>query len=210
MAFASVIIALLSFTVSGIALFFAQFRGPQISNVIGPTIEIYYPFDGGFGVYVPATFVNSSARTGTVQRCGITLFRKSDPDEKFFMEWRYFAKLQGEGSEKWYELYEAAHAVAVLATSSVATVPWFTWRQTSRPELTIREGGYVIIFHCWLGSAEKPHNNKHEFHIDKQTQAELDQYRSNNQGTTVKVLLDNRIPGNRLLTSQESNTLLGI
>lgn len=205
MAVASAVIALFSLAVSGVTLVFTQFRGPQISTAIGPTIEIYYPSDGGLGVYVPATFVNTSPRTGTVHRCGITIFRKSCPDEKFFMDWRFFMKLKPELS---YAFDAPAHAIAVVGTSSTTQVLWFTWRYFSTPELIITEGEYVLTFHYWLGADDKPHSDHHEFSIDQQTHAQLAEYKSNNDSTTVNLLLDNRIATNRLLSDAESKSLL--
>jgi hypothetical protein len=202
----SVIIALLSFVVSAVALFFAQFRPPRISAVIGPTIEIYYPADGGFGVYIPTTFVNTSPRAGTVQRCGITLFHKSRPDEQFFMAWRFFMRLNPKLS---YDFEAVAHALAVLGTSSITEQVWLTWRYFSVPELVITEGDYVLVFHYWVGAEEKPRSDLHEFHIDPDTHAQLDDCRASKKESTFVLLLDNKIDGNKLMTSEQSRSVLG-
>src|SRR5271166_3151061 len=102
-------ISLVSLVVSGSALFYSQLRGPKLLNVIGPAFKLYYPADGGTGFYLPATFLNEAPTTGTVLRCGITLFRKSSPEERFFMEWRYFARLGPDASK--FMLEEPAHAL---------------------------------------------------------------------------------------------------
>jgi hypothetical protein len=47
------------------------------------------------------------------------------------------------------------------------------------------------------------------FYIDRPTKAELDGYRAAKDSTVVNLLLDKKIPGNRLLTSYESKALLG-
>jgi hypothetical protein len=202
----SVAIALLSFAVSALALFFAQFRPPRISAVIGPTIEVYYPADGGFGIYVPTTFVNTSPRPGAVQRCGVTIFHKSRPDEQFFMAWRYFTRLSPKLA---YELEAVANALAVSGTSYIAKQLWFTWRSFSVPELVITEGDYTVVFHYWVGAEEKPRNNTHQFHINRDTSAQLDEYRASKTESTVVLLLDNKIAGNMLMTSKQSKSLLG-
>ena len=200
------VISLLSLAVSGVALFFSQLRAPLLSTVIGPNLQIYYPPDGGFGVYLPATFLNESPRTGTVHRCGISIFRKSSPDERFFMEWRFF---MGLNPNLTFKFEDGAHAIAIPGKSSTAKVIWLSWRSNSTPELVIREGEYVLAFHYWLGSDDKPHNDLHEFYIDRSTQAELDDYRASKQSTVVNLLMDKKIAANKLLTSYESRSLLG-
>ncbi len=202
----STVIALLSLVVSAVALIFSQFRPPKLSNVIGPEFKIYYPPDGGFGVYIPATFLNQSPRTGTVLRCGISIFRKSSPDQRFFMEWRYFVTLNPDLS---FKLEESAHALAVPPNSSVTKMIWLTWRSTSTPELRIAEGEYGIIFHYWSGSVDKPRNDPHEFYIDRAIEEELEGYRVNKKSRVVDLLLDKKIASNKLLTSYESKSLLG-
>ena len=107
-----------------------------------------------------------------------------------------------------YAFDAPAHAIAVVGTSSTTQVLWFTWRYFSTPELIITEGEYVLTFHYWLGADDKPHSDHHEFSIDQQTHAQLAEYKSNNDSTTVNLLLDNRIAANRLLSDAESKSLL--
>jgi hypothetical protein len=202
----STVIALWSLAISALALFFSQFRGPKLSNVVGPELKIYYPSDGGLGVYVPATFLNRSSKTGTVLSCGISILRKASPDERFFMEWRFFVALDPDLS---YRLEEPAHALAIPGNSSATKIIWLTWRSASTPELRMTEGEYELVFHYWPGSDEKPCNDPHEFYIDKTTAEELEGYRVKKQSRVVDLLLDKKIASNRLLTSYESKSLLG-
>ena len=207
MAIVSTVIAVLGFAVSVVALFFSQLRAPKLSCVIGPEFKLYYPQDGGFGVYLPITFLNESPRTGTVLRCGISIYRKSGPDARFFMEWRFFMGLNPNLS---FRFEEGAHALAIPGNASVAKTAWLTWRSSSTPELVIAEGEYVLIFHYWLSSDDKPHNDLHEFYIDRPTQTLLDGYRETKNSTVVDLLLDKKIAANKFLTGYESKSLLGV
>jgi hypothetical protein len=207
MAEASVIIALLSFVVSAVALYFSQFTPPRITSVLGPSLQIYYPADGGFGIYAPATFVNASPRTGTVQRCAITLFDKAHPNEKFFMAWRFFARLTPQLS---FEFEANAHALGVLGSSSMTKQLWLTWRSYSTPRLVISEGDYALLFHYWVGSESKPRTEVHEFTVDQETYAQLEECRVSGRESTAEILLDHRIGGNKLMTADEARTLLGV
>ena len=207
----SIPISILSLCVSAIALFLEQLRPPRISIVAGPLIQLYYPSDGGFGVYLPITFLNRAAKTGTVSRCGITLYQRSNPEERFFMEWRYFVSLgRGQGSNLATNLDEAAHALAVPGKSDVPKMIWFSWRAESKPEVHIVEGQYVLLVHYWTRSTRKPKFERHEFHVDAKTQAELDSYRANHKSTIVNLGLDRETGENQVLTSVESQRQLGV
>jgi hypothetical protein len=200
-------IALLSLVISGVALFFSQLRAPRLSQVSGPEFQIYYPQDGGFGVYLPVSFLNKSPNTGTIVRCGITLFKKSNPEERFYMEWRFFIRL-GPDSNPIKE--ELAHAITVPGMSSVTKTIWLTWRANSVPQIQIVEGEYAMVFHYWTHPSGKPNNDCHEFYIDKATQSELESYRSSKQSYVVTLALDKKFASNKLLTSYEANSLFGV
>ncbi len=96
----SIVISIFSLVVASVTLYLSQFRGPQLSHVAGPTIVTYYGSDGGFGLFLPITFINKSARTGTIIRCGITIFKASSPEERFFMEWYAFSRWE-EDRRRW-------------------------------------------------------------------------------------------------------------
>jgi hypothetical protein len=209
-ALGSALISLLSMAVSVITLYVSQLRPAVLSDVIGPEIKLYYPSDGGFGVYLPATFVNQSPNTGTVFRCGITIFNKASPEERYFMEWRFFAQLSHNGENTIsYALEEPAHALAIPGNSSIAKIIWITWRATSRPEIRISEGEYVLLFHYWDSTSGKPHNEVHEFYIDEALYKELDEYRTTKQNTIIDVVLDRTVGANKLLNSYEAKSLFG-
>jgi hypothetical protein len=201
----STAIALVSFLVSAVTLFFSLLRAPKISKVVGPEFKVYYPPDGGFGVYLPVAFLNESPRTGTVLRCSLSIYRKSTPEERFFMDWRSFCKLEGNS----WAIKEPAHAITVPGMQSRAKIVLFSWRAASIPQIQIAEGSYVMVFHYWTGLAGKPRNAHHEFAVDKGTKAELDGYLATKQGFVVDLVLDQKIGSNKLLTGYGSQSLLG-
>jgi hypothetical protein len=201
----STVIALVSFLVSAVTLFFSVLRAPRLSDVVGPEFKVYYPPDGGFGVYLPVAFLNESPRTGTVVRCSLSLYRKTAPEERFFMDWRSFCKLEGNG----WVVKEPAHAITVAGMQSRTKTVLFSWRAASVPQIQIVEGNYVMVFHYWTGLTGKPRNAQHEFTVDRATQAELDGYLANKHGFVVDLVLDQKIGSNKLLTGYESQSLLG-
>jgi hypothetical protein len=201
-------IALLSLVVSAITLFFTQLRGADLHHVIGPEFKVYYPADGGFALYLPATFLNKSSQTGTILKCGVTLFNSANPEGRYYMEWRSFSRLDP-ASQNWlYE--EMAHAIAIGGHESTTKIIWFSWRASSTPLLHLTEGQYVLSFHYWTMLNGKPGTSQHGFYIDEPTRIELDQYLANKRNTVVDIVLDKQIPSNKIMTSFESKSLLGL
>jgi len=164
--------------VSAFTLFFSHLRGPKISHSIGPTFLIYYREDGGFGIYLPVTFLNESPTTGIVFRCAIRIiFAKSTPEDPFFMPWRSFCRFaEKKDTEKTYITEEEfAHAITVPPKSSTAKLVLFISRPRSEPALRIVEG--QMIFQYWTGLAGKSDNEQcKKFSIDVSKQSELDGY----------------------------------
>ena len=73
----STVFATASLLVSLVTLYFSNLAPPSLAIVAGPNIKVYYPSDGGFGLYLPVAFVNSSAATGTIYRVGVSLTAKT-------------------------------------------------------------------------------------------------------------------------------------
>jgi len=203
----ALIISILGLTISGLTLFFTQFRPPEISTIVGPVIKFYYPRDGGFGIYLPVTFVNPSPKTGIVLRSGITIFQKTTPQQKYYMEWRFFAKLREQGDSYLFE--EDAHSIAIPQYSFISKMIWVTWRQFMPQQFRIIEGEYVLFFHYWT-STQKPMNSMHEFLITGDIFKEIESYRIGKQSTIVNVDLDATVRQNLLLNTYEAQSLLGI
>jgi hypothetical protein len=204
----TVAISLLSLAIAGVTLYLTQFRPAKLSTIVGPGIKIYYPKDGGFGIYVPVTFVNRSPRTAVVFRCGITIFRKSTPQQKFYMEWRRFMKLKEDGGS--FITEEDAHSIAVPNNSFLSKLIWVTWRYFINPPFRIIEDEYVLYLHYWPRSSGKPISSKHEFLITNEDYLKLEGFRAAKENTVVDVDLDANVRFNILMNASESKSLLGI
>ncbi|MGO9057889.1 MAG: hypothetical protein ACLQU2_10965 [Candidatus Binataceae bacterium] len=203
----STAIALLALIFSAITLWYSLLRPPRISSVVGPEIRIYYPPDGGLGLYVPVTFLNQSPRTGTVWRCAVTLYSKTS-GERFFMDWRYFFRLKPEGDGFMFD--EIASALAVPGKLSLSKLIWFSWRSLSTPPLRIAAVEYVMVFHYWTGPTGKPHNDSHEFSIDQGTYEQLERARTNKNARVFEIALDKTLAANLVMSSRDAKDRLGI
>jgi hypothetical protein len=175
--------------------------------VVGPEIRIYYPSDGGFGLYVPVTFLNHSPRTGTIWRCAITLFAKNS-GERFFMGWRYFFRIKPEGTGFNYD--EIASAFAVPGNQSLSKLIWFLWRSFSTPPLLIGAGEYVIVFHYWTGPTRMPHNESHDFSIDQAIYAQLEDAPIKKSNSVFDITLDRTLAANLVMSSRDATDRLGV
>jgi hypothetical protein len=202
----STLISLIGLAVSIFVFVQTQFGKSEISAIVGPSIEVYYTNDGGVGFYIPATFLNRSSKTGAILKSAITLFRKDNPEQRFYMEWRSFASMgQVSGDNYAYHITEWAHAIAVAEKSADRKLLWITWRTTSEPKLVLSEGEYVLTFHYWNEWDPMPHNDTHTFTMDQSMQKALE----TNKGATVTVGLDRNASANRIFTSHDERSLFG-
>jgi hypothetical protein len=203
----STAIALLALIVFAITLYYSLLRPPKISSVVGPEIRIYYPADGGFGLYVPVPFLNQSPWTGTIWRCAVTLYSKTS-DDRFFMEWRYFFRLNPQGNG--FDFDALASAMAVPANQSVSKLIWFTWRPSSNPPLQITAGEYGMGFHYGTGPSGMPHNDAHEFSIDQTTYENLEDARKKAERGHLCNRHRQNFGANLLMSSCDATDWLGI
>jgi hypothetical protein len=212
-------ISILGFLVSATTLFLTQFRPPHIGTIVGPAIKLYYPSDGGFGIYVPVTFVNTSQKTGGVLRCGITMYSKAAPDTKYYMECRYFMKLESTTSSTQKFLYDDyAHGIAIPQNSFVSKIIWTTWSHLNERSFQITEGDHVMVFHYWSGPTGTPLKSEHSFYVSNVVYKQLEEYRIGKDDTIVDVDLDQPLTGdairtvysNMLLNAEAAKSLLGI
>jgi hypothetical protein len=219
MSLIALFISILGFLVSATTLFLTQLRPPDISTIVGPAIKLYYPTDGGFGIYIPVTFVNTSPNTGIVLRCGITIYSKAAPDQKYYMEWRFFVKLEStSGSRQHYVFEDNAHGIAIPQNSFVSKMIWTTWSQFTKPPFQITEGDYVMILHYWTKPTGTPLNGEHSFYLSNDAYKRLEEFRIAKSETIVDVDLDKPLTGdairtlhsNMLLNAEDAKSLLGI
>lgn len=205
----STIIAIISLLVAATTLYLTQLRPPKLISQSGPFIKIYYAdyeTAGSFGLYLPVTIINKSARTGTILNAAITLHRKESPEQSYLMQWREFSKLDVE-RHKWV-FDEMAHALAIPGKSTIAKIIWFMWNSESQPKLILREGTYILSFYFWDERDKPPNCETHQLYVSESIYNKLENYRAEKKLTTVDIRLDIEIEQNRLLTQHEVRKLL--
>lgn len=203
----ALVISISSFVVSAATLFFTHLRPPKVVARIGSAIRIYYADHSAgvsFGIYIPATFINLSARTGTILGAAITINRADAVQQRFFMQWRQFSKLDEEGD--WIP-ESNAHALAMPGKSSQTKMIWFMWETESRPKFFIREGEYELTFLSWERPKSKPQSIRHRFFVSETISDRLEGFIRDKRSTTTEIVLDQAFSSNRLLTSHEAETL---
>jgi hypothetical protein len=201
----STLFATASLAISCVTLYFSNLAPPSLAMIAGPNIKVYYPADGGFGLYLPVAFVNSSAATGTVYRVGVSLTARKPGADTFYFEWRNFTRWADQPG-----LDEPAHALAVQGNSALAKIVWLTWRAESEPKLVIQPGDYTLAVHVWAKPSGPPETQLHELTVDAAAYTTLEHERTNKQDFLVDMTLDRQLPPNRLLTSYEATSLLGL
>ena len=75
-------VSLAGFGLSAANLYLTQFRDPPIRLYVGREMAIYYPRDGGFGMYIPIAFVNRAQRGGAFLR--VRAVMRHDAEQKAF------------------------------------------------------------------------------------------------------------------------------
>jgi hypothetical protein len=206
---ASVIIAGVSAVVASLVAYLAYVRCPHITSVLGPKIMVYYrDFDSGgtFSLIAPVTFGNTAMKTGVVFSASLLVYREDAPQERYYMEWQQFGKLDG-NADKWiYE--EEAHALAVLGNSSVTKFACFNW--FSKPKLVLREGMYNVTLCSWVQRGGQPRVECYRMPISSSQYGKLEELRAARSSVTVYVRLDAELQSNQLMTESESKKLLGL
>lgn len=206
MQYLALAVSVLGLIVAGATLYNTHLRHPRIHSYLGPLIKLYYPGDGGTGIYIPITFINSAPRVGTVLRAAILLHRKDSTQEQYFMEWGSFSRLDTQSGNWVYE--NICHALPVDGKSSITKVVWFNWLASSQPSLIFKPGEYVLTLFYWLGGHEQPKTEIHELHISDDLSEALEGYRAEKRSTTVELALDKHLARNSILTSDAAQKLL--
>ncbi|NEU08954.1 hypothetical protein GZH53_11580 [Flavihumibacter sp. R14] len=206
MSWIPITISLVSLSLTLITLYLTQLRPAKINVIIGPEIQIYhadYP-DISTGLYVPVTFANFSPNMGVIIKCAISVFRNDTPQQRHFILWREFAK---KGDDGW--TYDSeAHSFAIGGKSSVSKVAWFMWFTGYKPMLLFKEGSYKLSMHVWIGNKKLPINFKRSFFITKERESILQSRIDSQSRTGLRIILDEELDRNKLLTDQESRKLL--
>lgn len=207
----TLIIAIISLLVSAATFYLVHFRKPLLSCRVGPEIRVYYAdyeFGGSLGLFIPITFINSAARTGTVLNVAVSVLRADTPQQQYLMQWRHFSKLDVEKDQWIYS--ESAHAVAVPGNSAVNKIIWFMWVYSSQPKLILQKGAYKLRVHFWEKKGANPTSIEHSFLVGDSEFEALEQFRQEKKSTTIGIWLDKELEHNRSMTGDEAKRLLGI
>jgi len=202
-------ISIISLLVALITFYLTQLRPPKLMSIGGPFIRTYYAdfeYGGSLGLYLPVTIINKSNAAGTVINAGITIHRIETPNQSFFIEWEYFAKLDFE-NYKWIH-DEMAHALAIEGKSSITKLIWFMWQSSSEPKLFLKEGTYILNFYFWDKKGKKPICETHKFNVTQSIQNSLDTFLKKHSSNTIDIRLDLDIEHNKILTEHQEKKLL--
>ena len=152
--YVAIALSIVSAFIASMSFYLTQIRGPELTVVIGPKLDVVYDEVGNLGFYVPATFINLSNNTGTIVRVAMTVLREDTPQEIYYLEWLEFARVDPK-TQTW-ELEGFAHTLVVRGKSTVAQMIRFLWYEQELKSLILREGSYVINFLYWEESFTKP------------------------------------------------------
>jgi hypothetical protein len=136
-----IIISSLSFVIAFLAFYFAQLRPPKLQFHFGHQFLIYYPRDGGFGIYMPITVTNTSINSGIVSSCALVISKEGSSEYCFF-DWAGFGK-RDEDTGGW-KFEQAAHPLVIPGRSSVSHMIWYVWRPATEPSFHLLEGTYTF------------------------------------------------------------------
>lgn len=201
------VIAMLSLLVSGGTLWFTQFAPADIESYVGPKLQVWYEDQNQLQLLLPVTFINRSSTPGTVRQVALTLHRDDAPDDRFFMPWDSFQRVDTSRFKWVYD--EIAHALAVPEKASVNKVVAFHWPADAQSRLLLQHGKYALHFHYWAGDASSPETRSHEFMISPIQHQRLEDERRRGQKESEEFSLDRNVTEHRAMTEREFSSLLG-
>lgn len=195
----ALIVSTASFMVSGANLYLTQLRTTPIEVVMGQELALYYPEDGGFGMYVPISFVNTGGRGGIILRVRAILSRFGY-NRNYEFEWAGFTARDSRAS-KIETVYP--EALGIASTSTTSKRIWFAWRPHMSPEFVLQEGSYTIKIAVWTTNS-KGHdiNVSKTFIIDEKTAKILIDRRNNQDPGIYYVTFDGGQAENEVTVSQ--------
>ncbi len=199
----STIIALVSFLLSVATFIFVYLRPPKTSTSLGPTVSVGYTNEGsGFSVSLPVTFINSGAKADSVFRTAILIHHQNWPNERYFIQWNSFVKLDNTQITLRWIHEELAHALMIPANSSVNRVILFNWPPTEIHKLKIREGLYVLEFFFWINDTTLPRYETHQILFSKDDLAILEDMSNPKNLRSVYLQLDQQLKTTRFIESE--------
>lgn len=207
----ALIVALLSFVISAVALYLSFFRRPNLSAHIGPYMVAIYD-NKGLAITIPTTISNQANQIGVVRRCSLTIAREDARQQNFYMVWDSFRRITDDGAT-WIQ-EGVAHAIPVLGRSTKTHNIQYVWEYTSRPELAMIEGTYHLRFDFWSERSRPFASVAHELRISSEEVRRLNATKQGADGGgrirhgVVYLTLDHETNKNRIMTCHEMERLL--
>jgi hypothetical protein len=186
---------------SGLNLYLTQLRAPRVEAAVGPSLLVYHPFDGGFGMYVPVSLLNTTARGAAVLRARAQLRLRSD-SRVFEFEWANFVtRDQHTGN---FTFNGEAGPIAVAPNSAASRLVFFVWRPTSRPDLELKSGTYDLRLLFWTDDSFEPSMEiVHSFLVSPELAETLRLRRQEQDGSTSRITLEGMQPENVVRTQSQ-------
>jgi hypothetical protein len=197
--------------ISVITLYLTKLRKPKIDVILEHKFLAAYNYDGTvdfFDMHLPFAIVNTGAAAGVIFRCAANLSSKANPDENYFMNWRWFLRV-----DERYVYDEVVHPFILMGNSSLHKIIYFSWYDQNK-KIKLEPGEYELRFYLWLNPKinVKPDKiNIHRFNVDETQISELEESlaaaKIGETNPYVEFALDGTKEGNQLLTEAERKEL---
>lgn len=192
----------IGFLIASLTFYLTQLRSAKIRVEVGPEITVYYPRDGGCGIYLPFSFINDTKRGGSISRISIIITTPSEKNNAFFMRWADIVK--HDSNTKGYDHLDNARAFSVPAESAESKFVWFVWRPESRPLFTLTDGKYQMKVAIWEKYSRRPSiTSTHSFHVSVEAAERLAERRNSCSAQTEILPLNGYKPENMVLNARE-------
>jgi hypothetical protein len=192
-AVAALVISLAGFLVSATNLYLTQISSPPLSVTFGPSMAMYYPRDGGFGMYLPVGFFNSGGRGGMILRTRAALHHEAS-SETYEFEWASFSTRDPVTRD--YLLGEVG-PLAVPANSAVSKMVWYVWRPDARPEFSLAAGRYLLSLQVWTADTPQPSFTVEKaFLLSEDEATDMAERRASGEAKTMYVTFEGLQPEN--------------
>lgn len=181
----SIVISMVSFVVSAVALYFAQLRRADIGITAGELLNISHFPEGNCGVTLPVSIANRGARPTTVHRLGL-LVQKPGSKEGYLMEPLYYQKIDQAGNF----LHDTQPVPIAVAGGRSETRQVLFRSSFERPdEFTFtRPGEYNFTILAWIKESVEPQAGD-SFLVDlsEQSASQLDRWRKEKNTMSERV-----------------------
>ena len=201
-----IVISVLSLIVASSALYYSQLRPAALMFSMGRVFELYYPRDGGFGMYIPVTVVNKSPNTGAVLQCSVVLSREDSEDQYYFGWIAYGVR----GPDGW-EGQPVEHPIVVPGRSTVSNTIWYVWRPWTEPAIILKEGEYRVRLLALVDGEEEPRVvADRRFFLPKKFTDILNERRVRHNPQTIILTWHEKLPENKVLSDEDRSKIEGL